>query len=129
MKTVYPAILSPRTSGNWGVSFPDLPGCVTSGTTLTDAVEMAADAANLWLVSAEDTRDPIPEPSAPSAVRLSSGEVSTLVPVDTDAYRRRLDTRSVRKNVSLPAWMAAYADSHGINCSGVLQDALRAMIE
>lgn len=31
--------------------------------------------------------------------------------------RAETDTRAVRKNVSLPAWMAALADKRGINCS------------
>ena len=34
------------------------------------------------------------------------------------------DTKAVRKNVSLPAWMVNLADKRGINCSKVLQDAL-----
>ena len=34
------------------------------------------------------------------------------------------DTRSVRKNVSLPAWMSIMADKRHINCSQVLQDGL-----
>ena len=34
------------------------------------------------------------------------------------------DTKAVRKNVSLPAWMSKLADKRGINCSKVLQEAL-----
>jgi post-segregation antitoxin (ccd killing protein) len=40
------------------------------------------------------------------------------------AYRSKTDTKSVRKNVSLPAWMASMADKRGINCSQLLQDSL-----
>lgn len=129
MKTVYLAVLTPMEGGKWGVRVPDLPGCVTSGTSLPDAVEMAADAANLWLVSAEDSGDPIPSPRDPSTITHAPGDVPTLVPVDTVTYRRRLDSHAVRKNVSLPSWMAVLADQRGINCSQVLQDALRTMLD
>ena len=36
---------------------------------------------------------------------------------DTLAYRAATGTRAVRKNVSLPAWMAALAEKWGVNCS------------
>ena len=55
----------------------------------------------------------------------SATSLMSLVRVDTIAYRSLTDTRAVRKNVSIPAWMATRADKLGINCSKVLQDALR----
>lgn len=48
-----------------------------------------------------------------------------MIQVDTIVYRAQTDTKAVRKNVSLPAWMANLADMRGINCSQLLQDALR----
>ena len=47
-----------------------------------------------------------------------------IIRIDTLAYRAATDTRAVRKNVSLPAWMAALAEKRGVNCSQVLQDGL-----
>ncbi len=48
----------------------------------------------------------------------------SIIRVDTLAYRAATDTGAVRKNVSLPAWMAALAEKRGVNCSQVLQDGL-----
>lgn len=73
----------------------------------------------------EDEDDPIAPPSEQCDIPHKSSDVCTLVRVDTIAYRSLTDTRAVRKNVSIPAWMAARADKLGINCSKVLQDALR----
>jgi len=126
MKSVYTAILTPRAEGGYTVRVPDLPGCITSGQDLADALAMAADAANLWLCAAEDCGDPIPEPSAYDVTPYEAGEIPTLVRVDTIAYRAATDNRAVRKNVSLPAWMANMADAQGVNCSQLLQEALRA---
>jgi len=60
-----------------------------------------------------------------NALTLEKGTECSLIQIDTIAYRALTDTRAVRKNVSIPAWMANLADKRGINCSKVLQDALR----
>lgn len=126
MKTVYVAILTPREEGGFSIRVPDLPGCVTSGSDLADALAMASDAMNLWLCAAEDCGDPIPASSSPDSLPHEEGEIATLIRVDTIAYRAATDNRAVRKNVSLPAWMANMADAQGVNCSQLLQEALRA---
>ena len=43
------------------------------------------------------------------------------VDVDLVEYRRKIDTKVVRKNVSLPSWLNYEADKAGINVSRVLQ--------
>ena len=46
MKLVYPAVLRPcEENDGYTVVVPDLPGCVTEGCTLADAILMAEDAA------------------------------------------------------------------------------------
>lgn len=127
MKAIYPAIFEKLSSGGFGVRFPDLPGCVTTGNDLADALNMGEDAANLWVCGNEDMGQPIPAPSSPEDIPLEPGFFCTLIQVDSDQYRRMTDTRSVRKNVSLPAWMAAMAERRGVNCSQVLQEALNQM--
>ena len=130
MKAIYPAVLYRKENGHgYHTRVPDLPGCVTSGSDLADAVRMTADAAHEWLCCAEDCGDPIPKPSSPEAIQLEPGAIQTLIEVDTDLHRRMTDTRAVRKNVSLPAWMATLAERRGVNCSQVLQDALTELFE
>jgi hypothetical protein len=53
------------------------------------------------------------------------GAFTALIEADTVRYRTETDNRSVRKNVSLPAWMNFKAEQANINCSQLLQDALR----
>ena len=107
---------------------PDLPGCISSGHSIEEAIDLITDAASVWLVSAEDDGDDIPAPSAQSDLDVPADTVLSLIRVDTIAYRAATDTRAVRKNVSLPAWMANLADKRGINCSQVLQDGLLAKL-
>lgn len=125
MKYLYTAVLSPlEDSDGWCARVPDLPGCVTTGQDLTEAIDMITDAASLWLVVAEDKGMPIAEPTPQNELERGPDDVCSLVRIDTVAYRAQTDTRAVRKNVSLPAWMAALADKRGINCSQVLQESL-----
>ena len=52
----------------------------------------------------------------------------SIIRIDTFAYLAATDTRAVRKNVSLPAWMATLAEKRGVNCSQVLQDGLMQLL-
>ncbi|WP_316248637.1 type II toxin-antitoxin system HicB family antitoxin, partial [Youxingia wuxianensis] len=51
MKYVYPVIFTPEGT-DYNVVVPDLPGCVTFGKNLPDAIQMARDAMSMWLCDA-----------------------------------------------------------------------------
>ena len=128
MRYLYTAVLTPSENGGYEARIPDIHHCVTSGHDLTDALDMIADAASLMLVCLEDDQEPIPEPTPYHEVTVPANGIATLISLDTDRYRIMNHTRAVRKNVSLPEWMVTLADQRGINCSQVLQDALRQML-
>ncbi len=130
MKYLYTAVISPiEDSSAYSARVPDLPGCVTTGKDIPEAIDMITDAASLWLVVAEDKNLPIADPTPQNELDRKDGDLCSLIQIDTIAYRALTDTRSVRKNVSLPAWMASMADKRGINCSQVLQEGLRLRLE
>ncbi|MBR1471878.1 MAG: type II toxin-antitoxin system HicB family antitoxin [Lachnospiraceae bacterium] len=124
MKYIFTAILEKVSDDRYECSVPDLPGCVSSGKDLAEAIDMITDAASGWLVVNEDMNNAIPAPTPQGDIRIPSGAVHTLIQIDTIAYRAATDTRCVRKNVSLPAWMAALADKRKLNCSQILQEGL-----
>lgn len=124
MKYIYTATIHEE-DGKFYCRVPDIPGCISTGNDLPEAIEMITDALALCLTVREDDNLPVIAPSKQEDVPHEPGDICTLVQVDTIAYRSLTDTRAVRKNVSIPAWMAARADKLGINCSKVLQDALR----
>ena len=127
MKGIYAAVFE-QGAGKVYTSVPDLPGCVTSGATLEEACEMIEDAANLWACDIETDGRAMPTQTPYQDIERETGDIVQLVRVDTETYRRLNDNRAVRKNVSIPAWMAALAERRGINCSQVLQDALRSQL-
>lgn len=123
MKYTYSALIR-EDSGTFYVSFPDLSGCVTTGHDLSDAIEQATDALSAWLCVAEDEKLDIPEPSKQDEIKRNTGDYLAIISADTLKYRAATDTRAVRKNVSLPAWLARLADQKRLNCSQILQEAL-----
>ena len=124
---IYTAVFTPY-DGGYTVAFPDVPGCVTGGATLEEAIRMARDALGGCLCVYEDEKEPLPAPRNPRDIQTKPGEFVTVVDIDLPEYRRSVDNRAVRKNVSLPAWMAYQAEQRGINCSQILQDALRQVL-
>ena len=107
---------------------PDLPGCVTTGDSIDEAIELITDAASGWLVVAEDEGIEIPTATPQHELDIPKGAICSIIRIDTFAYRAATDTRAVRKNVSLPAWMAALAEKRGLNCSQVLQDGIMQLL-
>ena len=130
MQYIYTALFTPIEDGSgYYAKVPDLPGCITTGNSLSDAIYQITDAMNAWLVVAEDEGDPIAPPTPQDQLCPDSGTICSLISADTIEYRAQTDTRAVRKNVSLPSWMVRLADKRGINCSQVLQDALRSLLD
>lgn len=133
MKGVYPAVFT-EVDGAILVEVPDLE-ILTEGKDFNNAIEMARDAIELKCVSMEDEGEEIPKPSDVSTIDLSkttfSGEGKTiisLVDVDSAEYRRKIDTKTVRRNVALPSWLNYEAEHAGVNVSRVLQDALMSVL-
>lgn len=130
MKYIYTALFTPIEDGSgYYAKVPDLPGCITTGNSLSDAIDQITDAMSAWLVFAEDEGEPIAPPSPQEKLSVDAGTICSLISADTIEYRAQTDTRAVRKNVSLPSWMVRLADKRGINCSQVLQDALRTLLD
>lgn len=123
MRYVYPAIFTPVENGQFDVSVPDLPGCRTCGDDLADAIYMAEDAVSMWLWAAESNNVPIPSPTKIHPVE--SPQFVNYVFADTDEYRRKHDSRAVKKTLSIPSWLNAQAEQAGINFSQVLQEGLK----
>lgn len=123
MRYTFTAVITPE-HGKCYVRVPDIAGCATTGKDIEDAVVQITDALSGCLVVWEDQGLSIPAATAQRDIPHDTADVLTLISVDTIAYRARTDTHAVRKNVSIPAWMANMAERRGINYSKVLQDAL-----
>ena len=123
MLYTYTAVIT-ESDGTFYAKVPDIDGCITTAKSLSEAITLITDALNLCLVVLED-ENVQPAPPTPQAdIPHAPSDILTIIQADTIKYRSLTDSRAVRKNVSLPAWMVNLADERGTNCSKVLQDAL-----
>ena len=131
-KLLYPACFYPcEEQEGYTVVVPDLPGCVTQGSSLIDAISMAVDAASGWILDEMEDGNPIPPASNVEDVQADErpGGFVNLIVLDMDAYAEKYGEKAVRKNLTIPAWLNTYAEANNINFSRVLQDALVAMYQ
>ena len=120
----YPAIFHNDEKGGYWISFPDFPECMTQGETMEEAYEMAVEAMGLCIDGRLKNEESLPEVSAPVDYILQEGDFSCLIEFDLVQYRKKHNTKSVKKTLSIPEWLNEAAMEHDINFSQVLQEAL-----
>lgn len=132
MKSVYPVIFTQTNDEKQTilVEVPDL-DIITEGYGIANAIEMARDAMGLAGITMEDMGQSIPSPRDIQEVGLTGAKFAdagkcfvSLVDIDFTEYRRKLDNKAVRRNVTLPNWLNREAEKAHINVSRVLQEAL-----
>lgn len=125
-KLFYPALFHKAEEGGFWVSFPDIPECLTQGDDMAQAYEMSVDALGLALVCREEEGEPLPAASDPTSVIPEPDSFLVVIEFDMLAYKKRTDSRAVKKTLSIPSWLNDAATAAGLNFSQVLQDALKA---
>lgn len=122
-KVFYPAIFHKEEQGYW-VSFPDVPEALTEGENMQDAYKMAVDCLGLALTVKADEKEPFPTPSVPENIQLNADEFLVVIEFDFLDFKKRTNSRAVKKTLSIPEWLNQEALDKGINFSQVLQEAL-----
>lgn len=136
MLSMYPACFYKEDDG-YSVIFPDLNYLATQGDSFEEAMEMAVECLAGYLYTAQRDGEDVPAPSKlgdidPVAVSkeldpdMPAGEcIVNLVSVDVAEYAKKHFEKSVKKTLSIPAWLNDAAVAQGINFSRVLQQALK----
>lgn len=123
-KLFYPAIFHKAEEGGFWITFPDLPECMTQGDDMQHAYEMAVEALGLAITSRKEEKVALPTPSTPYEIITNSGEFCVVIEFDMLAYKKRTNSRAVKKTLTIPEWLNEEATSLGVNFSQVLQEAL-----
>ena len=125
MKLTYPACFyKDKTGSAYSVVVPDLPGCVSGGETLADAILMGIDAASGWVLDELEDGKAIPSASVIEDIKPEKGGFVSMLVLDMDSYAEKYGDKAVRKNLTIPAWLNTFAESRSINFSQVLQKSL-----
>ncbi len=92
----YIVLLRKEEDSDYGVNFPDFPGCATAGKTLEEARQLAGEALRLHIEGMIEDGEEIPEPSTLDEIMKD--------PENADAVAFLVDTpmpRSVRVNITI----------------------------
>ena len=77
----YPALIDGE-KGAYGVSFPDIPGVVSMGTAMDEALLNAREALLDYVIETEKTGDKLVSPSLIEEVKVPAGVALVLIPLD-----------------------------------------------
>ena len=105
----YIAVVHKDPESDYGVSFPDFPGCVTAGSTIDEAKDMAYDALSLHLKGMLEDGEIIPTPSKLEDIMEDpdySDAIAILVVSVSESK-----PRSVRVNITVPVDMLRKIDN------------------
>ncbi|MBR1196141.1 type II toxin-antitoxin system HicB family antitoxin [Bradyrhizobium sp. AUGA SZCCT0240] len=120
------ALIHKDADSDYGVSFPDLPGVISAGSTLDEARTMAAEALAFHLEGLAEDGEAVPEPSSLEEImanRENKDGVAVLIQAPA------ANVKSVRINITLPAdvleQIDQYAEREGFTRSGFLAQAAK----
>lgn len=111
------------------IYFPDLPGCFSCADTTKEALKNAQEAMELYLVTCEEENIEIPEPTPLEKIKCKENEKTILVSAWMPLARSEVEIASVKKTLTLPAWLNKLAEANNINFSKVLQAALKDILK
>src|SRR5271166_1439579 len=118
--TTYVALIHKDPDSDYGVSFPDFPGCVSAGSTLDEAIAMAKEALALHIEGLLEDDENVPAPTAIDEVDRGDALLVAAIEVPDNLKVERI-------NVTIAALalqrVDAFAARHGMTRSGLLAEA------
>ena len=135
MLSIYPACFYKEKEGGYSVIFPDLNHLSTCGDTLENALEMAVDCLAGYLYTAKREGESVSAPSDMSSIDINAeydeyeSAFVNMVSVDVAEYAKKHFEKSVKKTLTIPAWLNERAEQANINFSAVLQEALKQRLQ
>ena len=126
---IYPAVFTYEDGYEIAVTFPDFPGCATSGEDEQEALYMTRDALGGRLWCMEDDDEAFPEPTSIGDIALESNECVVLVDIFLPAVKLAQENKAVTKTVTIPAWLNAESVRAGVNFSQVLRTGLEQILQ
>ncbi|MDY2918507.1 MAG: type II toxin-antitoxin system HicB family antitoxin [Anaerococcus sp.] len=134
----YPAVfLKDIESNTYTILFPDLPGCISCGDGVKNAIYMASDALGTFLFDDYSKLEDFPKSSLLEEIDIKDsidedeeeyfsleGSFKSYVGLDISDYVKKHENRTVKKNVTIPSYLNEMGISSKINFSKLLTEAL-----
>jgi predicted RNase H-like HicB family nuclease len=131
----YYAVIRKAPDSDYGVEFPDLPGCFTAGSTIDEAKEMAAEALRLHLDGLAEDGEAVPAASSLGAIEAmlnDQGRGEDFLAV-VEMVAESASHKAVRVNVTIDEHLLARIDratrERGMSRSAFLAEAARGALQ
>jgi predicted RNase H-like HicB family nuclease len=130
----YPAILRKARGTDYGVEFPDLPGCFSAGSSPEDARKMASEALRFHLDGMTEDRVRIPKPSSLDALEKQlkragiGADFFAVVEIEAEQEAAKVARVNVTLDERLLTEIDREAQARGTSRSGLLAEAARALL-
>lgn len=127
--TTYIGLLRKDPDSDFGVDFPDFPGCITAGSTLEEARLMAVEALTGHIEAMDEVGEPIASPSSVETI-MADPENAEAIPFPVIVPDRPTGAGQVDLLLS-PAELKkldALADKRGSSRSDLLTEAVRRLL-
>jgi len=123
--TTYVALIHKDADSDYGVSFPDLLGCVSAGLTINEAIANAREALSLHIEGMLEDGEDIPIPTAADAINREDALLIAAIDVPDNLKVERV-------NITVPAITLAridsFAEQRGMTRSALLVEAVQRWI-
>jgi len=123
----YPIVIHKDSDSDYGVTFPDIPGCFSAGSTIEEAIKAAQEAAECHMEGILIDLEPIPTPSNIDKHKTNpdyKNGLWALIEIDIN----KLSLKSKRINITMPERLIRvvdqYASRYGASRSGLLAQAV-----
>lgn len=130
MIRLYPALIHKDPDSDYGVSFPDFPGCVSAGSDLEELHRMALEALQFHVDGMVDDGEALPEPLDSAAVQALAAEEEAAGVLFVPA---RLPGKAKRVNVTIDEFLLGDIDkaamAQGMSRSAFLAEGARRMLK
>ena len=112
MERTYVGLVHKDPDSDYGVSFPDLPGCTTVGSTIAEAREMAREVLALYMESVAADGDQIPPPGSPDQALAHEDAFDAIALIVVEALPERTEEEACAE---LEAFLASdeYQEIYG----------------
>ena len=123
----YAIVIHKDHESDYGVTFPDIPGCFSAGDTIEEAISMAEEAAKCHIEGLLLDSEPVPVASSIKNHQDNKDyqdALWALIEIDIS----KLSLKSKRVNISIPERLLSsvdhFAKNHGETRSGLLAQAV-----
>ncbi len=120
-KAYYVGVLSKDSDSDYGVDFPDFPGCVTAGRTVAETLALAEEVLEFHVEGMLAHGEEVPEPTPLDKVDVDDG-IPFLVPLVLQRKAKRIN---ITVNEGILKQIDEHAKANGLTRSGFLVEAAR----